>query len=75
MTCFDEEPDHQPTKEEWEAYEAKIRAEKIRELWDEYGYEVFEIFDVDRIDNATIGEVLGQDVASEYSRWIYNNLK
>jgi hypothetical protein len=23
MTCFDEEPDHQPTKEGWEAYEAK----------------------------------------------------
>jgi hypothetical protein len=23
MTCFDEEPEHQPTKEEWDAYEAK----------------------------------------------------
>ncbi len=23
MTCFDEEPDHQPTKAEWDAYEAK----------------------------------------------------
>ena len=23
MTCFDEEPEHQPTKEEWEAYAAK----------------------------------------------------
>jgi hypothetical protein len=37
--------------------------------------EAFEAFDYAGVDNATIGVVLGQEVAQEYANWIYANLK
>jgi hypothetical protein len=53
-----------------------MTSDEIRDTWEDfYGNDAFDIFDHNRTDNATIGEVLGQDVASEYSSWIYNNLK
>lgn len=30
---FDIEPDHQPTKEEWEAYEQKIEEDLLKRIW------------------------------------------
>ncbi len=46
--------------------------DEIRETWEDFhGSDAFEIFDHQMIDNATIGEVLGQEVATDYSHWIY----
>lgn len=37
--------------------------------------EAFEAFDGAGVDNATVAVVLGQEVAQEYSHWIYANLE
>lgn len=53
-----------------------MTADEIRETWEDfYGSDALEIFDHHRVDNATIGEVLGQEAATEYSHWIYCNMK
>lgn len=50
--------------------------DEIRDTWEDFhGSDAFEIFDHDQVDNATIAEVLGQETASEYSHWIYCNIK
>jgi len=50
--------------------------EEIRETWEDfYGNEAFEIFDHEQIDNATVEQALGPEVATEYASWVYCNLK
>ncbi len=50
--------------------------DEIRDTWEDfYGDDAFEIFDHHSIDNAAIEQTLGAEVASEYSHWIYCNMK
>ena len=37
--------------------------------------EAFETFDAANVDNATVGIVLGQEVARDYASWVYANSK
>lgn len=37
--------------------------------------EAFEAYDAAGVDNATVGTVLGQEVAQEYASWVYFFLK
>ena len=53
-----------------------MTADEIRETWEYlYGRDAFEVFDHQQVDNATIKQVLGQEVACDYSSWIYFYLK
>ncbi len=50
--------------------------DEIRHLYEELSSsEFFEAMDTAMVDNATIEEALGPEVAQEYSNWIYFNIK
>lgn len=49
---------------------------EIRQLYEELSSpEFFEAMDAGMVDNATIEEALGPEVAQEYASWVYINLK
>jgi hypothetical protein len=50
--------------------------DEIRETWGDLSApEAFEAFEAAGVDNATVADAIGQEVAQEYAHWIYLNLK
>lgn len=52
-----------------------MNSEEIRQTYEQYGSDAFEMFDHDRIDNANVEIACGPEVGREYSSWVYFNLK
>lgn len=53
-----------------------MTSEEIRNTYAELSAaEAFEAFDAASVDNATVGMVLGEEVAREHASWTYLNVK